>query len=318
MKHKSEDEQERVPRKSEGMDLNKPFLTTAEAARYCGFKTAGGLRKAKHDGHVHPAGRRFGTKTLIWRKDDLDRYLLGLPPAAGDGVEQVIADAVKEGCDERSEVGEALEKLGGTDRAARSVAEEGRRTSGSGQGHRPDHQDQARDPQGAAPHGQSQRLQVASGRDQTRKGGRRAKPAGTEDAIRRLRGLLARKKGGQGGKDQSAKTRERWVYTLTHLIEGTDDVPGLGGYFIEEIRLRHLAKWRDGLAVLVEENRYKATTINGWFAILRVIFKAATWELQLPQNPMLGVENFDTSTHATYTVEEPNTLSPQEAEFSWR
>lgn len=90
-------------------------------------------------------------------------------------------------------------------------------------------------------------------------------------------------------------------------------MPGLGGYFIEDIRAHHLAKWRDGLAVLVEENRYKATTINGWFSILRVIFKAATWELQLPQNPMLGVENFDTSTHATYTAEEPNSLSPDEA-----
>lgn len=124
---------------------------------------------------------------------------------------------------------------------------------------------------------------------------------------------LLEKKVGKAGRIKSAKTRERWVYTLTHLIEGTENIPGLGAYFIEEIRPRHLAEWRDGLARLVDEGKFKPTTINGWFSILRVIFKAATWELQLPQNPMDGVENFDTSTHATYTVEEPNSLSPEEA-----
>ena len=124
---------------------------------------------------------------------------------------------------------------------------------------------------------------------------------------------LLEKKTGKAGRIKSAKSRERWVYTLVHIIEGTEDVPGLGAYFIEEIRPRHLAAWRDGLARLVERNKFKPTTINGWFSIMRVIFKAATWELQLPQNPMDGVENFDTSTHSTYTVEEPNSLSPEEA-----
>lgn len=205
MNDNGEDEERQEPRKGDDMNLNKPFLTTREAARYCGFKSAGGLRKAKHDGRVHPAGRRFGTKTLMWRKDDLDRYLLGLPPMVGDGAEHVIVDEVKEGRDERSEVGTALETHGGADRRAGSVAGEGRRASGSSQGDRPNDESETRDPQGAAPHGQGQRVQVASGRDQARKGGRRAKPAGTEDAIRRLRSLLARKKDGQGGKDQERK-----------------------------------------------------------------------------------------------------------------
>ncbi len=34
----------------------KPFLTTREATAYCGFKTAGALRKAKLEGRIAPVG----------------------------------------------------------------------------------------------------------------------------------------------------------------------------------------------------------------------------------------------------------------------
>jgi integrase len=124
---------------------------------------------------------------------------------------------------------------------------------------------------------------------------------------------LLEEKLGKKGKIKSAKTRQRWGHTLTHLIEGTKGVQGLGEYFIDEIRPVHIAQWRDGIAGLIDKGEYQATTINGWLSILRVVFKAATWKFQLAKNPMDGIENFDTSDHVTYTEEEPNSLTPEEA-----
>ncbi len=60
-----------------GAPPDKPYLTTTEAARYCGFKTGGGMRRAKLDGRVFPVGRRFGSSILMWRREDLDRFLQG-------------------------------------------------------------------------------------------------------------------------------------------------------------------------------------------------------------------------------------------------
>jgi integrase len=124
---------------------------------------------------------------------------------------------------------------------------------------------------------------------------------------------LLERKAAKGGRIKSAKSRERWGYTLVHLIEGSKGVPALGPLFMEEIRTTNLVAWRDGLSKLIDDGTYKPATINGWLGILRVIFKAATFELSLKKNPMEGIDFFDTSTHVTYTEEEPNSLTPEEA-----
>src|SRR5688500_9735784 len=36
------------------------YMTTRQAAAYCGFKTTGALRKAHMEGRIRPAGRRGG------------------------------------------------------------------------------------------------------------------------------------------------------------------------------------------------------------------------------------------------------------------
>jgi hypothetical protein len=59
------------------------MMTTSVAARYCGFKTTSGLRKARLDGRVTPAGRRGSRGSLTWAKAELDRFMCGIaPPAA--------------------------------------------------------------------------------------------------------------------------------------------------------------------------------------------------------------------------------------------
>jgi hypothetical protein len=64
---------------------------------------------------------------------------------------------------------------------------------------------------------------------------------------------------------------------------------------------------------LIASGRYSPVTANGWLVVLRVIMKAARKKFQLPSEPTEGIDNFDTSEHETYTAEEPNTLSPEQA-----
>ena len=80
---------------------------------------------------------------------------------------------------------------------------------------------------------------------------------------------------------KSAGGRERWVYTLRHLIEGTGGLPGLGELFIDEMRPRHIEAWRTGIAKLIAEGQYTPTTANGWLSILKHVLKRAKRELQL-------------------------------------
>jgi hypothetical protein len=54
-----------------------PFMPTWLAARYCGFHTPQGLHAAFHKGKILPWGRRGGSGTYIWRRDDLDAFLRG-------------------------------------------------------------------------------------------------------------------------------------------------------------------------------------------------------------------------------------------------
>jgi len=117
----------------------------------------------------------------------------------------------------------------------------------------------------------------------------------------------------------SAKGRERWGYTLTHLIAGTTGrksgifVPGFGEYFIDRLHVSHVDAWRDGVAALIAAGDYSPNTANGWLGILRVIMKAAKRAHGLTHLPTEDVKDFDTSEHDTYTEEEPNTLLPDEA-----
>jgi hypothetical protein len=50
-------------------------LTTADAARYCGFKTPSAIRKAHMEGRVKASARRGGKGTWVWSVADLDRFM---------------------------------------------------------------------------------------------------------------------------------------------------------------------------------------------------------------------------------------------------
>lgn len=128
--------------------------------------------------------------------------------------------------------------------------------------------------------------------------------------------LLERK--AQRREIKSAKGRERWRYTLEHLIAGTTGekserfVSGFGEFYLDKLHVSHVEAWKTGVAGLIAAGDYAPTTANGWLSILRVILKAAKREFQLPNDACDGVDDFDTSEHTTYSEEEPNALLPAE------
>jgi integrase len=128
--------------------------------------------------------------------------------------------------------------------------------------------------------------------------------------------LLERKS--QRREIKSAKGRERWRYTLEHLIGGTTGekcgrfVQGFGEFFLDKLHVSHVETWKTGIAGLIAAGDYAPTTANSWLSILRVIMKAAKREYQLKDLATDGVEDFDLSEHSTYTEEEPNALLPEE------
>jgi integrase len=109
------------------------------------------------------------------------------------------------------------------------------------------------------------------------------------------------------GEMRSAKTRAEWAYVLElHLL------PAFGSTRIEEIRRSAVENWKDRVAVKLRAGEYAPATANGWIKILRAIINSAVAELELERNPVLGVKDFDTSAHHTYTEEQPNSLTPDE------
>lgn len=120
------------------------------------------------------------------------------------------------------------------------------------------------------------------------------------------------------GQIKSSAGRDRWRFTLEHLIAGTTSsdgetvVPGLGEYYVDELRPDHVEQWVDGIAGLIRAGDYSPHTANGWLSILRVIVKAATYDLELGRVVTDGIGDFDTSEHVTYPEEAPNSLEPNQ------
>lgn len=87
---------------------------------------------------------------------------------------------------------------------------------------------------------------------------------------------------------KSARGRERWRYTLQHLIAGTESVAGFGDLYLDQLRPMHVEAWRAGIGKLIAAGQYAPTTANGWLRILRHVLKRAKRELQLPFNAAEG------------------------------
>ena len=106
------------------------------------------------------------------------------------------------------------------------------------------------------------------------------------------------------GDIKSAAGRKRWGYVLTHLIEGVvgksgAKVRGFGEMFLDRITTTQIEQWKEEVAVLITAGDYVPPTANGWFAILRVVMKAAKRQHALPTLATEGIGGFDESEHKT-------------------
>ncbi len=130
------------------------------------------------------------------------------------------------------------------------------------------------------------------------------------------------------GDIKSEKTVERWKSTLKHLI------PAFGSLWCDELRYSDLVAWRTKVAACTllparvphpdkakaklgvtrrNPKFYSPNTINGWISILSNVCHCMTAELELGTDPSLNLRLIDSSTHPTYTDENPNALTPDQA-----
>lgn len=110
----------------------------------------------------------------------------------------------------------------------------------------------------------------------------------------------------------SARGREKWKHTLTHLIAGTKDVEGFGEMPLERLTPAHVERWRVAIAKLIAEETYAPATVNTWIGVLKVITKAARKRLHLPFDAAEDLKFFDLAERPTYTEEQPNSLTAAE------
>ena len=109
------------------------------------------------------------------------------------------------------------------------------------------------------------------------------------------------------GDIRSLKGREKWGHVLRlHLV------PEFGDFYVDQIRRSDVEGWKLKMAAKAKASELAPTTFNGWLAILKVITAAAKGEFELDRDPAADVTTLDTSTHHTYTEEQPNSLTVAE------
>ena len=140
---------------------------------------------------------------------------------------------------------------------------------------------------------------------------------GRELATERMRyatyvaSLLARKLA--TGKLATPSSRRGWTDTQAlHLV------PAFGDWDLGAIKRVDIEAWKTSQAKrLIQRPGHTPTpisphTVNQRLRVLLATLRAAVGELDLSYDPTRGVEPLDTSTHETFTEEEPNSLTVEE------
>src|SRR5450631_80316 len=163
-------------------------MTTAQAARYCGFKTTAAIRKAYGEGRLVPFGKRGGKGTYVWSREALDAFLAG---ARGAIVPSGRPGAPPEHTGghhgSRQQVDHEMEGRNSAEPGeARRLAQKGGRLLGSGSGRRPSDGEAARNHEDGGQRGRLWSLPVSAGgaREDPKRG---RTVIGGEDPLRRIR-----------------------------------------------------------------------------------------------------------------------------------
>ncbi len=111
--------------------LARRYLTTREAAAYCGYKNPSAIRKAVMERRLAASGRRGGNGTSMFSLDALDEFLCGAPASARVASGRPGAPSQEGTLDGHETMEETMEYLGASNKTAGSVAAQGRRISSS-------------------------------------------------------------------------------------------------------------------------------------------------------------------------------------------
>lgn len=111
------------------------------------------------------------------------------------------------------------------------------------------------------------------------------------------------------GKIRSAATKELWRGFVKNWFQHA----AWFDYYLDATTSQHIKLWRDTkLAPLVQRGEASPVTMNGMLSKLRQVWNKAFEENLVSRSPMLGVEDFDTSTVRTYSHDQPNSLTDGE------
>ena len=158
------------------------LFTTAQAAAYCAFKTAGAIRKLVHDGRLIPVSRRGGRGTLLFSVEELDAFLRGGRPVPSEADRQV-APQLNEAPHDQSRKTEENE-------IQKRVRHPNRRSLRTSPGHRPDHGQARLHQEDTANQGSTRGIPMAAGGSRPSPK-RHALTPESEAALRRIRGAAS-------------------------------------------------------------------------------------------------------------------------------
>lgn len=105
----------------------------------------------------------------------------------------------------------------------------------------------------------------------------------------------------------SAATQTQWAHVQDAIL-----LPYFGEWFVDAIRRRDVLEWLTTQGQLVRKGKLSPNTVNSRLRVLLTTLREAVVDLDLEHDPTLKVEPVDTSTHETYTEEEPNSLTVDE------
>jgi len=273
---------------------HSPYLTTVDAARYCGFKTSSAIRKAHHEGRLLPVGRRGGTGTWVWAVTDLDRFMRGEPPSPALLAFLLRNARVRLPHEVHMKKQKDWKLYKGSWISTEPVLPRvWQRTDG---GHivraRVIDRSTGREKEIWKVLANMDAPTALTWIEQECKRVRAGEVPATPRSMRfssYVTSLFERKVATKEIK--SASGRERWRYTLSHLIAGTKSVAGFGDLFIDEIRPMHVETWGAGIGKLIAQGTYSPTTANASRDRARMAASASVSWPAAGTDPMLRAAN---------------------------
>ncbi len=111
------------------------------------------------------------------------------------------------------------------------------------------------------------------------------------------------------GTIKSASTREHWSGVLTKRLFKAP----FASMYVDQIRRADIEDWKNKvISPMIAKGTISPYTGNDWLKFMRTITTAYVGRYELDRNPMDGISNFDCRGRRSFTVEQPNSLLPEE------